>query len=69
MSHEAEPRSRSVEIWFAAAKHNGVPVDSILINQAKFGEALRQIWACNFDLPVAIGLQCADRGIEIMLNK
>jgi hypothetical protein len=26
-------------------KHDGVQVDSILINQAKFGEALCQAWA------------------------
>jgi hypothetical protein len=50
-------------------KHDGVQVDSILIDQAKFGEALRQIRASNFDLPVAFGLQLADRAFKIILNK
>jgi hypothetical protein len=36
-----------------ATKHNGLQVDSILINQAKFGEALRQGRPSNFDLRVA----------------
>src|SRR4051794_11781660 len=35
--HEAERRPGSGEIWLAVAKHDGVQVDSILIDQAKFG--------------------------------
>src|SRR5919199_446899 len=69
MSHKAERRPGSGEIWFAVTKHDGVQVDSILINQAKFGEALRQGWASNFDLPVALGLQLADRALKIIPNK
>ena len=45
-------------------KHDGVQVDSILIDQAKFGEALRQARASNFDLPVPLGLQLVDRALE-----
>ena len=41
MSHKAERRPGPGEIWFAATKHDGVQVDSILIDQAKFGQALR----------------------------
>jgi hypothetical protein len=37
-------------------KHDGVWVDSILIDQTKFGEAVRQVRTGNFDLPVALGL-------------
>ena len=44
-------------------------VDAILIDQAKFGEALRQARASNFDLPAALGLQRADRDLKIILNK
>ena len=44
-------------------------VDLILVDQAKFGEALRQYRAGNFDLPVALGLQLADRAWRIILNK
>jgi hypothetical protein len=50
-------------------KHDGVQVDAILIDQAKFGEAFRQVRASNFDLPVALGLQLADRALKIILNK
>src|SRR5262245_51279010 len=69
MSHKAERRPGSGEIWLAVTKHDGVQVDSILIDQAKFGEALRQAWASNFDLPVALGLQLADRALKIILDK
>src|SRR5258705_6663548 len=69
MSHKAERRPGSGEIWLAMTKHDGVQVDSILIDQAKFGEALRQVRASNFDLPVALCLQLADRALEIISNK
>src|SRR6187397_1804313 len=69
VSHKAERRPGSGEIWLAVTKHDGVQVDSILIDQAKFGEALRQVRASNFDLPVALGLQLADRALKIVLNK
>jgi hypothetical protein len=38
MSHKAERRPRSAEIWLALTKHDGVQVDSILIDEAKFSE-------------------------------
>src|SRR5207244_12077731 len=50
-------------------KHGWVQVDSILIDQPKFGEALRQVRASNFDLPGALGLKLADRALKIILNK
>src|SRR5262245_42242173 len=69
ISHKAARRPGSGEIWFAVTKDDGVQVDSILIDQTKFGEALRQVRASNFDLPVALGLQLADRALKIILNK
>src|SRR5215475_10350522 len=69
ISHKAERRPGSGEIWFAVTKHDGMQVDSILIDQAKFGEAMSQVRAGNFDLPVALGLQLADRALKIILNK
>jgi hypothetical protein len=36
--------------------HDGVPVDPIFIDQAKRGEAVRQVRASNLDLPGALGL-------------
>src|SRR5581483_2153554 len=35
----------------------------------KFGEAVRQGRASNFDLPSALGLQLADRALKIIPNK
>src|SRR5437763_12585527 len=67
--HKAERRPGSGEIWLAVTKHDGVQVDSILIDQAKFGEALRQVRASHFDLPIALDLQLADRALKITLNK
>src|SRR6185503_8149344 len=69
ISHKAERRPGPGEVWLAVTKHDGVQVDSILIDQAKFGQALRQVRASNFDLPVVLGLQLADRALEIILNK
>ena len=69
MSHEAERRPGSGEIWFPVAKHDGVQVDAIFIDQTKFGEASRQVRASNFDLPGALGLQLMDHPLEIMLYK
>src|SRR6185436_20441342 len=67
MSHETERRPGSGEIGFAVTKHDGVQVDSILIDQAKFGESARQARAGNFDLPFALGLQLADRALKVIL--
>ena len=64
-SHEAERRPGPCEIWLAVTKHDGVQVDSVLVDQAKFGEALCQVRASNFDLPVALGLQLADCALQI----
>src|SRR5262245_16313433 len=69
ISHKAERWPGASEIWLAVTKHDGVEVDSILVDQAKFGEASRQVRASNFDLPVALGLQLADRALKIILNK
>src|SRR5512143_991894 len=69
MCHKAERRPGSGEIWLAVTEHDGVQVDSILIDQAKFSEALRQARASNFDLPVALGLQLSDRALKIILDK
>jgi hypothetical protein len=69
VGQEAERRRGSGEIWLAVTKHDGVKVDSILIDQAKFGKAFRQVRAGNVDIPVALGLQLADRALKIVLDK
>ena len=40
-------------------------VDPIFVDQAKLGEASSQLRACNFDLPLALGLQGSDRALEV----
>jgi hypothetical protein len=50
-------------------KHNGMQVDSILINQTPIGEVLRQMWASNFDLSVVLSFQLADYPLKVILNK
>ena len=69
MGHQAERRPGAGEIRLAVAKHDGVQVDPILVDQAEFGEASRQGWAGNFDLAHALGFQLTDRRLEIIRNK
>ena len=45
MSLEAERRPGPGEIWLAVTEHDGVQVDSILIDQAKCGQASCQVRA------------------------
>src|SRR5688572_18350786 len=61
ITDKAKRRPGSGEIRPAMTKHNGMQVDSILVDEAKFGEPLRQSRPSNFDLAVAFGLQRADR--------
>jgi hypothetical protein len=53
MIRKSKRRPGSGKIWLAVTQHDGVQIDSILIDQAKFGEASRQRRASNFDLSVA----------------
>src|SRR5262245_39602782 len=68
-SHKTERRPGPGEIWLSVTKHDRVQVDSILVDQSKFGEALRQVRASNFDLPVALSFQLTDRALKIILNE
>ena len=67
--HKAERRPGAGEEWLAVTKHDGVEVESILIDKAKVGQASRQVRAGNFDLPGEPGLQPADRRLEVILDK
>jgi hypothetical protein len=69
MTHEAKRRARSGEIWIAVTKHDRVKVNSILIDQAEFGEAVRQDRTGNFNLPLLRRFQLADCGLKIAANK
>src|SRR5215472_15103989 len=53
--HKAEPRPGAGEEWLAMTKHDGMDVESILINQAKVGQAPCQVWSGYVDLPLQFG--------------
>ena len=44
-------------------------VDSILINKTKVGQASRQVWSGNFNLPNELSLQPTYRRLEVILDK
>jgi hypothetical protein len=69
VSHQAEPRPRAGEIWRAAAKHYGVEVDPILVDQAKVRQASGKVRSANLDLPVDLGLQLPYRRLEVTLDQ
>ena len=49
--HKAERRPGAGEEWLAATKHDGMEVESILIDETKIGQASCQVWSGNFNLP------------------
>ena len=57
------------EEWLAATKHDGVEVEAILINKPKVGQALRQVWPGNSNLPDELGLQSAYHRLDVIRNK
>ena len=54
--HKAERRPGAGEEWLAVTKHDGVEVESILIDQTKVGQTSRQVWSADFNLPGVLGL-------------
>src|SRR3546814_5019750 len=69
MGHEVKPGPWASEIGRAAAERDGVQIDTILIDQAKLGEAVGQIGAGNLDLSLALGLQRTNRALEIVRSE
>src|SRR6202051_1485697 len=67
--HKAERRPGAGEEWLAATKHEGAEVESILINKTKVGQASRQVWSANFDLPNALSLQPTYHRLDVILDK
>jgi hypothetical protein len=49
--HEAERRPGAREERLAMTKHMGAEVESILIDKTKVGQASRQVWSTNANLP------------------
>src|SRR5580698_6382529 len=63
--HKAEPRPGAGEERLAMTKHDGMDVESILINQTKVGQAPCQVWSGYVDLPFQLSLQPADHRLEV----
>src|SRR5215469_11075494 len=53
--HQAEPRPGAGEEWLARPEHDGMDVESILINQTKVGQAPCQVGSGYVDLPIEFG--------------
>ena len=51
--HKAERRPGAGEERLAATQHDGVDVESILINKTKIGQASRQVWSGDVNIAVA----------------
>ena len=67
--HKAEPRPGADEQRLAMTKDDGMEVESILINQTKVGQAPCQVRSGYVDLPIQLGLQLADYGLEVLLDE
>lgn len=65
MRHQAEPRPGAGEIGVAVTQYDRVQVNPILVDQAKFSEAVRQDRASHFDLAIVLSLQLAHRARKI----
>ncbi len=55
--HQAERRPGAGEEWPATTEHDGVEVDSILVNQSEAGQASCQDWSGNLNFPSWLHLQ------------
>src|SRR5262245_53226913 len=64
--HKAERRPCPDEEWLPMTKHDGMEVESILINQTKIRQAPCQVWSGNVDLPIHLSLQPAYRHLEVI---
>ena len=68
-AHETERRPGPGEEWLAATKHDGVEVESIFIDETKVGQASREVWSGDVDLPSELALQPPYRRLDVILNK
>lgn len=65
--HEAERRARAGEEWFAAAKHHGLEIKLILVNEV--GQACRQLRSGNFDHSIERSFQAAYCRLQVVLDE
>jgi hypothetical protein len=64
-----ERRPGAGEEWLAGTKHDGVDVESILIDKTKVAQASRQVWSPNFNLPNALSLQRPYHRLEVIRDE
>ncbi|HVH61189.1 MAG TPA: hypothetical protein VM709_12675, partial [Candidatus Sulfotelmatobacter sp.] len=67
--HQAKRRPGAGEEWRATTKHDGVKVESILIDKTGIGQALRQDWGANVNLASQFSLQPAYRLFKVIRDK
>src|SRR5262249_9137807 len=67
--YKAERRPGAREEGLAAAQHDGVEVEAILINKTKVGQASRQVWSADCNLPNVLSFQLTDHCLEVILDK
>src|SRR5262245_41853998 len=67
--HKAERRPGASEEGLAAAQHDGAEVEVILINKTKVGQASRQVWSADCNLPNVLSLQLTNHHLEVILDK
>src|SRR6476619_4916443 len=65
--HKAERWPGAGEEGRAAAKHDRVEVEPILID--KTGQASRQLWSADMNLASALRLQPAYHGVDVIRNQ
>ncbi len=61
-----ERRPGAGEEWLATTEHDGVEVESILIDKTKICQASRQVWPGNVDLPDELSLQPPYHRLDII---
>lgn len=69
MRYQSEWWPGSCEVGCAVTEYDRVKVNPVFVDQTKVSEASRQVWTGNLDLPVALGLQPADRAFQIVPDK
>ena len=69
MGRQAQRWPRPREIRCPLTEHDGMPIDSIFIDQPGAGETSRKMWSGNLELALMRGLQFADRALNIILDE
>lgn len=66
---QVERRPRAGEEWIGTTQHDGVHVESILIDKTKVGQSARQHWAANFEISGESRLEFTERCFTVALKK